>query len=257
MESTLSLNQLKYIQSLQQKKFRKLHGVFVAEGDKIIRELLQSIWQIDFLCATEEWISEHKSMLSHGLNCFRVSPKTLGRISTLTTPNQVLAVVRQPEWQLGRATNPNENCLVLDKLQDPGNLGTIIRTADWFGISQIFCSPDCADAFSPKVIQASMGSFMRVKIYYTELHPLLSELRKNMPVYGASLSGENLYETKIETPAALLIGNESRGISEELTNLISKHLKIPAGGETGRRFRAESLNAAIATGIMLGRITSR
>lgn len=256
MDATLSLNQLKYIQSLHQKKYRKQHGVFVAEGDKIVRELLNSSWQIKMLCATEAWLSVNASSLPHSLAVYRVSPKTLGRISSMKTPNQALAVVSQPEWEWHTEMQTAENCLVLDRIQDPGNLGTIVRTADWFGIRHIFCSPDCADVFSPKVIQSSMGSFMRVRVYYTDLHQLLSELREQMPVYGASLSGENLYKATLKIPAAVLIGNESGGISENLTNLVSKHLKIPAGGDVPRPYRAESLNAGVATGIMLGRITA-
>jgi RNA methyltransferase, TrmH family len=246
--------QIKYIQSLQQKKFRDAHGVFLAEGEKIVIELLDSDFQIEMLCALPAWFDKHKSRIPESLACCELSPKDLDRISKLRTPNQVLAVVKKPARALHMIKFEQDIVLMLDKLQDPGNLGTIIRTADWFGIRHIICSPDTADIYNPKVIQATMGSFIRVKVHYAALPDVLKDLPEDFPVYGAFLDGTNLFKTSISLPAVLIIGNESQGISQEVASLINRKVMIP-GGETGRdsgsEARAESLNAAMAAGIMM------
>ena len=255
MNTSLRLNQLKFIQSLQQKKFRKLHGMFVAEGDKIVRELLDSNWEIHLLCATDKWYASHENLLPRGIGTFRVSPKMLERVSALKSPNQALAVVRMPEPITDKTVTGS--CLVLDRIQDPGNMGTMIRTADWFGIRDIFCSPDSAELYNPKVIQSSMGSFMRVGVHYKTLPPLLEELRKHMPVYGAGLRGDDLFASKMQTPAALVVGNESTGLSPELLPLLSGNIRIPAGQTKSQGSRAESLNASVAAGIIMAWLASR
>ncbi len=275
---------IKFIQSLRQKKYRDRHGVFVAEGDKIVRELADSHLQIEMVCGLKGWVSENAQLLPAETTCFTISEKQLSRLSNLKTPNQVLAVVKKPDTEALIDEKPENLVLVLDKLQDPGNLGTIIRTADWFGIRNIFCSHDTADVYNPKVIQSTMGSFIRTRIVYTELKKLLE--KTGMNVYGAFLEGTSLYETKPDFPAALVIGNESGGISADIEPYITSKVFIPrhaagngtaaingsgegnnpgvasknpgaAGNNPGVASSnpgvngPESLNAAIAAGIMM------
>ncbi len=246
--------QIKYIQSLQLKKFRDAHGVFIAEGEKIVIELLESDFQIEMLCALPEWIEHHKTKIPEGLPCHEASQKQLERISNLKTPNKVLAVVSKPAYGLHDIRFDNDTVLMLDKLQDPGNLGTIIRTADWFGIRHIICSPDTADIYNPKVIQATMGSFIRLKVHYAALTDVLKDLPEEFPVYGAFLEGTNLFKTSLSLPAVLIIGNESQGISTEVASFVNRKVMIPRG-DTGSDLSgkpgAESLNAAMAAGIMM------
>ncbi len=248
----ISTAQIKYIQSLRQKKFRDVHGVFIAEGEKIIAELLASDFQIEMLCALPGWFEQHKAIIPASLH--EVNQKQLERISNLKTPNKALAVVRKPAYALHDIRFDTDIVLMLDKLQDPGNLGTIIRTADWFGIRHIICSPDTADIYNPKVIQATMGSFIRLKVYYAPLTGVLESIPKGFPVYGAFLEGTKLFNTSISLPAVLIIGNESQGISTEVASFVNRKVMIPRGTE-GRHSNgpagAESLNAAMAAGILM------
>ena len=269
----ISTRQIKYIQSLQQKKFRTLHDVFVAEGDKIVSELLESGLEIEAVFALPEWFEDIEPGLLPQDAFFEVSPKELGRISGQKTPNQVVAVVRKPAHTLPDSFTSQELVLMLDRIQDPGNLGTILRTADWFGVKHIICSPDTAEVYNPKVIQASMGSFMRVKLHYTELAGFLEKINGQLPVYGAFLDGDNVFDAELQLPAVLVIGNESQGISRELERYVSHRLMIPAGRagdatvqaeHVSKRLEhsasrakhaaghAESLNAAVAAGILMG-----
>ena len=276
----ISATRIKYIQSLRLKKYRDRHGVFVAEGDKIIRELADSPMQIDMVCGLAGWMEQNQDKLPKKADRITITGKELSRLSTLKTPNQVLAVVKKPD--AGDLPDQEEENLVLalDTLQDPGNLGTIIRTADWFGIRTIYCSPDTADVYSPKVIQSTMGSFIRVRLIYTDLTELLRQSGRN--VYGAFLEGEPLYDAKPGFPAALVIGNESGGISEEIEGFVNRKVFIPrhrtghgsgadseSGKNAGNGFVSgknnglkqgsgkdgtngpESLNAAIAAAIMM------
>jgi RNA methyltransferase, TrmH family len=240
-------SQVKYIQSLGHKKFRDADGVFVAEGPKIVSELLQADhFTLKHCFATENWIASNQAAIQ-GREQFLVSinENELERISFLTSPNQVLAVFEKPVFQTWQ--KPIGLTLMLDTIQDPGNLGTILRTADWFGVKRIVCSPDTVDVFSPKVIQSAMGSIIRVELMYTDLIAFIKE-NSGIPVYATSLDGEDL-ENKIQlTNAFLLMGNESRGISPALENLAFKRFRIP------RRGGAESLNVAVATGIVLAQI---
>lgn len=233
----LSIRQKKELVALQQKKVRTSTNSFVVEGVKMVEELLQSDYKIKDLYATASWISENKVV-----DCVGVSEKELAQISSLKSPNKVLAVVEQKtpkEVQLSQKLT-----LALDKLQDPGNLGTIIRTADWFGIETIVCSTDAVDVYNPKVLQATMGSFFRVNIIYTDL-PTFFRSNKDLTVYGALLNGENVYQkTVVPKAAILLMGNESQGISEELLPFVTEKIKIPNFG------KAESLNVATATAIL-------
>lgn len=260
----LSHSRIKQIRALQQKKYRLLHGSFLVEGDKIVRELLHSNIQIIGLYALSGWLEQHKTVIPPGIDLCTVSPAELSRISGQSAPNQVLAVAAIPTHDKRVYEAHHDLMLYLDRIQDPGNLGTIIRTADWFGVRQIFCSPDTTDVYSPKVVQASMGSFMRVSVMYEPLPTALGKLRRKPVVYGAALHGENLFSHPLEKPAMLVVGNESQGISKQTSSLINTFLHIP-GKRSDRMGHgmsdskeswpqecgAESLNASIAAAIMM------
>jgi TrmH family RNA methyltransferase len=237
-------SQVKYIQSLSQKKLRDEENVFVAEGPKIINELLQSgNIRAQQIFATKEWIT-HKGLDPAIL--VELSNSELERISFQQAPNQVLGVFAKPVFPNTIPWN-NSISLMLDTIQDPGNMGTIMRCADWFGIKRIVCSRDCADVFNPKVVQSSMGSIARVQVFYEDLSAFLKE-HNNVPVYAATLDGKDLYSYSGIQGGIVLIGNESKGIQEELLEKSRYRITIPRKGE------AESLNAAVATGIILSHI---
>ncbi len=240
----LSKNELKYIQSLCQKKQRAQEGLFLAEGPKLARELLNSDYQVEKLYATEEWLAENKVDVEATV----VTEFELGKMSTLQTPNEVLLMCRQ-KTDLGEPVFKNKVSIVLDGLQDPGNLGTIIRIADWFGISQIIASEDTVEFYNPKVIQSTMGSFIRVKCWYRNLTEILSSI--NMPIYGALLKGQSINQISPLKEGILIIGNESKGIRETTLPFITKAVTIPRIGQ------AESLNAAVATGILLSHLCEK
>ena len=229
-------HQKKFIVSLKQKKFRIQHGSFVVEGVKMVEELLRSDYEVELIVATPSW--ENKYQIP---GIIEVTDKELAALSSLRTPHQVLAVVKKKE----AVAPPNFEHLtiVLDNVQDPGNLGTIIRTADWFGVKDIVCSENCVEVYNPKVIQATMGSFFRVNVLYDNLSDFLSR-NKDLTVYGACLEGESIYKkTLSKSKSVLLMGNESQGISKELSPFINEQITIPRVGQ------AESLNVAVATAI--------
>jgi len=233
----LSINQKKQVNSLKQKKFRTEYKLFVVEGIKMLEELLLSNYEVEIIYATANWIENNSAV-----NCIEISEKELASISSLRSPNEVLAVVKQKETVLIDVFT--QLTIALEKLQDPGNLGTIIRTADWFGVQHVICSEDSVDVYNPKVLQATMGSFFRVNIIYVSLSDFFSE-NKDLTVYGALLDGENVYQKELKTKGSvLLMGNESKGISDELKPFISEKLLIPNFG------KAESLNVATATAIL-------
>lgn len=237
---------IKYIQTLGQKKFREKEGFFIAEGPKLVHELLEAdVTAVKEVYALKEWI-DNSLVLPANISIVEISEQELEKISQLTTPNLVVAIVQQ--FDTGNTlTAKDQITLALDKVQDPGNLGTIIRIADWFGIKQIVCSLDSADMYNPKVVQSTMGSIARVKIIYTDLKEWLAA-QKNIPIYAASLQGENIASIKKINEGIIIIGNESKGISKELLKRAMIRITIPAKG------KAESLNAAVATGIILSHI---
>ncbi len=242
----LGKSQAKYIQSLGQKKVRDAEGVFVAEGPKIIAELLASAnANILQLYALHDWVAANGNDCN-GVEIIEVDENDLTKISQLATPNKVLAIVKKPETADHLPTKGTVS-LVLDTIQDPGNLGTIIRIADWFGIKQIICSKDCADMYNPKVVQSTMGSIVRVKMLYTDLAPWLEE-QKDVFIYAAALEGQNVMAMKKITEGLIVIGNESKGISAEIFEQVDVKITIPRVG------KAESLNAAVATGIILAHV---
>lgn len=238
----ISKNKIKQITALHLKKNRLEQGLFIVEGEKTVSELLhQNRYSIQSIYAIAPWISENKLPTGKTEIC-EVSPADLSRISTLKSPNKVLAIVAMPE-QSTPVKLDNQLCLVLDNLQDPGNLGTIIRIADWFGIAHIFCSMDSVETFNPKVLQASMGSFLRVQVHYTNLPELFRQFPNKLR-YGALLEGQDIRSSALNTDAFLLIGNEGKGLSDEILPWITDSISIPRFGA------AESLNAAVATGIL-------
>ena len=238
----ISKNQQKYIRQLEQKKYRKREGLFVAEGIKVVGNLLTR-YTPEAVFATEQWVAPK------GIIPQIITDEELQRISFQQHPQQVLALFPIPSQV---TTNPQTMlsdqtlALALDGVQDPGNLGTIIRIADWFGISTLICSEDTADAWNPKVVQATMGSLARVNIIYTSLPSLLDHLPDTYPVYGTFLDGKNIYTEQLTPNGLIIMGNEGNGISEEVRQRINRRLLIPDfhQGDT-----ADSLNVAIATAI--------
>lgn len=241
----LSKAKVKYIQRLRQKKQRYKEQVFVVEGEKIVLELLQQqALTIQALYATTDFVERYSIIVTPFQNSTTiVSKQELQQLSLLTTPNQVLAVVEMPNYTPFTNKIQTSLHLVLENIQDPGNFGTILRIADWFGLPHIFCSKGCVDWCNPKVIQASMGSFLRIPVHYVDFHNLFVQY-PDLPVYGAVLGGKNVYETSLQQPSFLLIGNEGQGLSSQSQDLLSHHLTIPKIGT------AESLNAGVATGIL-------
>lgn len=249
----LSNKQAKLILSLKLKKNRDMHNLFIAEGTKIVPEILDSEIKVKFLFATKEWLALNEENIPnrYQLEIIDVSEKELNKISALSTPNEVLAVAEIPQYTIDASVFSNQLTLVLDEIKDPGNMGTIIRIADWFGINEIICSNNSVDTFNPKVVQATMGSIARIKIHYTDL-PVFFNSLKDIPVYGAILHGKNVYKERLADKGIILIGNESKGISENLLPFISTKISIPsfsASNSEGKQ-GAESLNAAIATAIL-------
>ena len=238
----LSKAQIKYIRSLTQQKFRNEYKVFIAEGEKIALEWLESNEQIQMIIATQEWVNQYHSVIArHGETELHIVKDTeLATLSALQTPNRVMLIIPipdQPNIQV-----KNEWHIALDNIQDPGNMGTIIRIADWFGINNIVCSPDCVDIYNPKVVQSAMGGHLRVSIYYADLCTFLGATP--LPKIAATLNGENAYDIGSLDTAVLIIGNESKGISEKVAQMASIKVTIP------RRGGAESLNAGVSAGIL-------
>ena len=242
---SLSKNRIKYIHSLELKKNRDAEGVFLAEGPKLVGELLGHFPCL-LLAATPEWKETDKAAQAE--EYIGVTAEELARASLQRTPQQVLAVFRKRKETAGSAEIARSLCLALDGVQDPGNLGTIIRLADWFGIRHVFCSPDTADAYSPKAVQATMGSLARVHLRTADLPALISGLPEGTPVYGTFLDGENLYGKTLTENGLLIMGNEGRGIRDEVGRLVNQRLYIPAYPQ--ERGTSESLNVGVATAIV-------
>jgi TrmH family RNA methyltransferase len=246
----------KYIRSLSMKKTRQADKLFLAEGDKMVRELIrhsrrhsENRFPIESLIATDSWLEANPHVAELDVEIFSTTQSGLEQISTQQTPNQVLAVVHQYEPEPEPFQLRSELCLGLEYLQDPGNLGTIIRLADWFGIRHILCSADCVELYNPKTVQATMGSFLRVNVYYTDLYEVVSTLKKEekFMVYGTGQNGTNLFHTPLFQPGIILFGNEARGLSGPALDLADRILTIPYHDRTSR---PESLNVATAAAIL-------
>lgn len=250
--------QLQFVNSLKQKKIREEYQLFIAEGAKIVPELLNSEIEVKQIFATKEFFG--KTSIDKKIERVEVKYDELERISSQTTPNEVLAVCRIPTFAFDKRSLKGKLTLVLDDIKDPGNLGTIIRIADWFGIESILCSNESADAYNPKVVQATMGSIARIKLHYMDVVTLLKDIGANreLPVYGALLEGEDIYKEKLVEEGLIVIGNESRGISDSVKPFISKKLTIPSFSHyKSGKGEAESLNAAIATAIICSEFRRR
>ncbi len=233
----VSKNQIKLISSLQQKKYRKLHNLFIAEGKKVIQELIDANFSLEHLFVTKENLFDktHHSEL--------ISDSELKKISALTTANDCLAVFKMKE------VNFKENSgleLALDNIKDPGNMGTIIRLCDWFGVSKIVCTEETVDIYNPKVVQATMGSLSRVEVLYTNLIDYLKN--SDLEIFGTFMDGQNIYKTELPTKGIIVMGNEANGISSEIENLVTQKISIPRFGSLQQ---TESLNVATATAVIL------
>jgi TrmH family RNA methyltransferase len=237
----VSKSELKYIQSLSDKKVRLETGCFIAEGVKLVGEMIAAGYPIKAIYALDSWDAPDTSIEVNRVEAFE-----LEKMSLLQTPNQVVAVAKMPS-KTDAINLTGKLTIVLDGIQDPGNLGTIIRIADWFGVQQIVASEDTVDVYNPKVIQATMGSFMRVSVAYKNIADWLPTLQ--LPVYGAFLEGENIFTTKLPKQGILVIGSEAKGIRENCIDFITHPVTIPKIGG------AESLNAGVATGIIVAQLT--
>ena len=254
----ISKSLLKQIKSLELRKFRKESGLFVAEGGKTVQDLIDLGLDCTAIIATEQWLKSHKLNTRTAVSV--VSEEDIKKASFLRTPQGVLALFKQQQHIIDLTTPERELCLALDNIQDPGNMGTIIRIADWFGIKAIFATKDTVDVFNPKVVQATMGAIFRVKLHYVDL-PELSEmlLSEGGSIYGTFLDGENIYsrelKTGVDSPVVIVIGNESEGISDKMGALVSDRLYIPPFPADSPG--SESLNAAIATAITVAEFRRR
>ena len=238
----ISKSQVKYIQSLGQKKHRDHEQVFIAEGPRLVTDLLQSKnVVVTHLYGVSDWLADNEELLND-INRIAVLDRELESMSQLKTPNRVIAIIKKFEHKEPIARG--NISLLLDTIQDPGNLGTIIRIADWFGINQIVCSNDCADMYNSKVVQATMGSIARVNVYYTDLYKWL-EQHHEVRVYATMLEGKDVTKMSAIEEGLIIIGNEAKGIDERLLPFANERITIPKKG------KADSLNAAVAAGIVL------
>ncbi len=246
----VSKNEIGFVNSLKDKKHRKIEGLFVAEGIKMAAELLNSNYNIHAVYAISDWIKKSKGLSRKDV--IEVTKAELQKMSSLSTANEVLIVAKIPEHHFEFNELNDKLTLVLDTIQDPGNMGTIIRIADWFGINVIICSETCVDLYNPKVIQATMGSIVRVKVFTNNLKTVLSHCKKEfkLNVYGALLNETTIYKEKLVQRGLILMGNESKGISKELIEFVTHKITIPSFSNSNDLGKAESLNVAIATAIV-------
>lgn len=244
---------LKQIKSLEQRKFRKEAALFVAEGGKTVQDLIDTGIEVKHVIATDEWLKTHK--LNTTAEIIVVNEEEMKKASFLRTPQGVLAVFKQQNHEIDPTIPERELCLALDNVQDPGNMGTIIRIADWFGIEHIYCSNGSVDIYNPKTVQATMGAIGRVKIHYTNLPELIKSLENKAPIYGTFLDGEDIYSSTLSNNGIIVMGNEGNGISEECSNLIKERLLIP--NYPKERSTSESLNVSVATAIICSEFRRR
>lgn len=241
----LSHREEKLIRSLRLKKFRKQEQLFVVEGTKLLQEAIQSSYAVEQLFATADWLEQNK-LPDVPIN--EISLSDLKKVSNLSQPPGVLALVSMKN---NLKVVDNELVLVLEHVQDPGNLGTILRSALAFGVNTVVCSTDTVDCYSPKVVQASMGALFHLHVIYTDLSDYLKERKKISTIYGAHLEGENLYQTELKQPATLVMGNESHGLSQSIEQCIDHNVRIPHDSSV------ESLNVSMATTIILAEFRRR
>jgi TrmH family RNA methyltransferase len=247
----LSKNKISEIVALQQKKFRVSSGLFIAEGEKIVSELIQSNSGVIEVYATHDLYDKYVNQFE---NIHFTETQIFAKLSAQKSPSGILAIVKQQHHHIDVTNLKNKITLCLDGVRDPGNLGTIIRIADWFGIAHIICSNDTVELYNPKVIQATMGSFMRVKLIYTALEEYLQLVKeKNIPIYGAILKGENIYQNSNNGEGIIILGSESHGISKTISKYIDKPITIPSKlltSEQSIKHQPDSLNVAVACSII-------
>ncbi|AKQ45510.1 RNA methyltransferase [Rufibacter radiotolerans] len=240
----ISKGLLKYIRSLQIKKYRVLHQAFTVEGEKSVAELLQADVELETLLATDKFLQKHTHLVKKGFQVQTVTENDLSKAGSMESNNAALAIAKmRPVPDFNWQDNPF--VLALDEVRDPGNLGTIIRIADWYGLSSIVLSKSSADFYNQKVIAATMGSFLRITPHYVDLGPFLGKRPQNVPVYGAALEGDNIHKLSLQPQGVLVMGSESHGIGPEVMQLVTQPLHIPGRG------KAESLNVGTATAILL------
>lgn len=239
----LTKAQIKHLQSLKLKKYRQNYDEFVIEGDKLITEALLGNAEVILLVATEEWFYVHRTEIPDNIPIETATMSTLEKLTSMATAPPVIAVLKQKIVDENKFINPNEWIVALDGINDPGNLGTILRTCWWFGITKIVCSLTCVELYNPKVIQSSMGAIFRVDVMYTDLNNYLH--KNKLPVYGATLHGENIEKISFKASGIMIIGSESHGISPEILPYCKHQITIAKSGD------AESLNAGVAAGILL------
>ena len=253
-----SKNKIKFINSLKKKKYREIHKLFFAEGEKLADELLKSEIKIKNIIATQEWLNtNYKELLGFKGEIDEISIDDLAKISSLTTPNKVFIIAEQPAYDFNIEYIADNLSLLLENINDPGNLGTIIRIADWFGIENIFCTPESVDLYNPKVVQATMGAICRIKVHYTDFKSLLNQFAPftELDVFGTFLEGNNIYKETLPQKGLIILGSESHGISDNIKPFINKKLFIP-NYPSGKK-TSESLNISIATAIVCSEFRRR
>jgi TrmH family RNA methyltransferase len=246
----ISKNKTRFIISLQKKKVREEEGLYIIEGDKLVKEFLLAKIQVKTLIAKTEFIEALTPEMKECINqTEEATHEELKHISTLKTPHNALAVIPVPDRKMNTGELLNKLCIALDFVQDPGNLGTIIRAAAWFGIKNIVCSTDCVDVYNPKVIQASMGAILHVNVYYSDLKEFVALAHeKKIPIFGTMLAGESIYDHKLDNKGIILLGNESGGISDELIPFITDKIMIPGANKAIPGI--ESLNVSMAASVV-------
>ena len=255
-KSMITKNDIKLIQSLKQTKFRKENKMFIVEGNKLVDELLSSNFKVEKILVTDLWLEKFPDMTGRLPFYDIISQKQMEQISCMVTPPGILATAHTPYYNISPADAETEFIIALDGINDPGNLGTIIRTADWFGINKIVCSQDCADAWQAKTIQSTMGSIFRIKVMETDLREFLLKThgrasQHENPIYGALMEGENIFTKKIEKKnGVIIIGSESHGIRQDILPLVTSPIHIPRGKDS----KTESLNASVAAAIIMATI---
>ncbi|MCE1198682.1 MAG: RNA methyltransferase [Marinilabiliales bacterium] len=251
----LSKQKIEWIRSLQKKRERESLGLFIAEGEKLVSDLLGTTLEPVLLLAAPG-VNESTLTSHSGIEVLRISEKEMERISAFRSPSPLLGLFKIPEWPAPGLDPFQDLTLALDGIQDPGNLGTMVRMADWFGIRHIFCSPDCADLYNPKCVQSTMGALARVAVHYQPLDGLLSKARESaLPIYGTYMSGADLYTNEWSQPAILLMGSEGQGISDDLEKYLSGKIAIPPFPEGSTQL--ESLNVAVSASIVCAEFRRR
>lgn len=234
---------------MRQLKYRKEHNEFIAEGERLVIDLVNSHIKVKTIIASASWFRQHQHAINDEAALIETGNKELTQVSNLATPQQVIAIVDIPQSELNISELSGKLSLALYDINNPGNLGTIIRTADWFGIENIICSSKTVDAFNPKVVQGSMGSISRVNIHYVDLYHFLSETELPVELFATSIDGEDIRQTQIPNGAILIMGNEAHGIDKKILFLAKKKIFVPSFTLSNRNMGPESLNVAIATSI--------